>query len=293
MQNISQMINTITHQLSDVAGSKHAGQLEAWWLLEKLTGKKKVALLIEQTTTLTPEQEQQLEAWLHQRIKDRKPLQYILGLVPFCGLEILVEPPVLIPRPETEEWVTWLIEQLKPVADKPLHILDLCSGSGCIALALAQALPASVVIGLDIEPKAVALAEKNKQHNKVTNAQFKLSDLYHVLGTDQTFDLIVSNPPYITPEEFEKLSPEVQLWEDKKALVAQKRGMEIYERIVQESPRFLTKSSVLTARNLPRIVLELGNFPEEVGGLLEGAGYSNIRLHQDMQKSTRWVEGAV
>ena len=100
------------------------------------------------------------------------------------GSEIFVEPPILIPRPETEQLTSWLIEKLKKVKNEKLNILDLCSGSGCISLALASALPNAFIVGADINPQAITLAQKNKKHNKIENATFIQSDLYSNIYQD-------------------------------------------------------------------------------------------------------------
>jgi len=165
-QTVQQLISHYKSILKQCCEHDILAEQEAWWFLEHATGKTQSALLSDDTITLTPEQQKNLDTWVMQRVKEKKPIQYIIGNVPFCNLEILVKPPILIPRPETEEWVSWLIEQLAPVKDEPLQILDLGSGSGCIGLALAKALPQSTVIGLDKNPQAIELAEKNKYHNQ-------------------------------------------------------------------------------------------------------------------------------
>ena len=158
---------------------------EAWWLVQKITSKNKSFLLLNRTIQLTSDQEITLFKWVNERI-NKKPLQYILGSVPFCNLDILVKPPILIPRPETEEWSSDLIKKLPNI---PLNILDLCSGSGCITLALTKALPKARVIGLDIEQEAIDLALENKRHNDIHNVDFIKSDLYEAVH-HKTFDLI-------------------------------------------------------------------------------------------------------
>ncbi|MFH0898163.1 MAG: HemK family protein methyltransferase, partial [bacterium] len=131
---------------------------EAWWILEKLTNQSQASLVMAQTLILDEQQQQTLDHWISQRVDEKKPLQYILGSVPFCSLDILVQPPVLIPRPETEEMVCWLIDIIKKSSKTKISILDLCCGSGCIGLALAHALPEATVLGTDISPHAVCLA---------------------------------------------------------------------------------------------------------------------------------------
>ena len=172
---ITDIIKNSTEQLK-----KHFDfpEQHAWWILESITNKKKANLIAHETITLTSDQQQKLDSWIDQLINKNIPLQYLIGSVPFIDLEILVETPTLIPRPETEEWCVNLIEQLNKLSHKKLTVLDLCSGSGCITLALAQAFPAAHVYGLDISDKAIALAQKNAIHNRISNATFLHSDLF-------------------------------------------------------------------------------------------------------------------
>jgi len=264
---------------------------EAWWILEKITGLSKARLLFLNTETLTHDQALTLEKMLKQRTDEKMPLQYILGSVPFCNLDILVHSPILIPRPETEEWVHWLINLFAPMHHIPLKILDLCTGTGCIALALAQAFAKSSVIGIDINPEAITLANKNKDHNGITNVSFLISDLYASLSPAQTFHLIVSNPPYITEKEYASLDPSVTTWEDRQALVAECNGMAIYQRIIQDAHRYLEPHPLMQIHNLPGIVLESGTNPEAIQSLLLSKNFSNSNNFNDMQHKIRCVCG--
>lgn len=260
---------------------------EAWWLLEAVTRLSQSQLMAQKRIKLSWEQEKILDALIKQRVEENKPLQYILGTVPFCGLEIMVKPPVLIPRPETEELCAWLIKELEPVKEEPLKILDLGVGSGCIALALAKALPYATVIGVDIHLHAIRLSEKNKAHNNITNAIFLQSDLYQELTQHKsTFDLIVSNPPYIAPKEYETLSEQVTKWEDKSALVAAEEGFAIHKKIIADAKKFLAPP-----RGFPQLVLEFGKGQEDVlKKLFEESGFKG-KVYKDMEKVDRWITG--
>jgi len=240
------------------------------------------------TFTLTKEQQQKLEHWINQRVNEKKPLQYILGKVPFCDLEILVEPPILIPRPETEEIVCWLIEQIKQQGHKNLSILDVCCGSGCIGLALARAFPEATVVGLDINEQAIDLSEKNKKHNNISNISFVQSDLYQALSKEQVFDIIISNPPYLSEESYENVSDEIRIWEDKQALVAQHDGMALYEKIIAQSHNFLKQTN-----KGPHLVLEIGIDQNTIKELFIQAGFTNIEIHNDMSGKKRWITGSI
>ncbi|KAJ1665401.1 hypothetical protein IW140_003369 [Coemansia sp. RSA 1813] len=191
-------------------------------------------------------------AWLRQAIKDRtehnKPLQYIIGDQLFGKANIVVRPPVLIPRWETEEWMIRLAElicahnaSLKDSAQRrPLNVLDACTGSGCVSLGLASELPPDTInaLGVDISTEAVSLALENLALNQAllngNSVRFRQLDL---MGPDAAaelvseadglkersgghgWDMIVSNPPYVTPAEYDGLDPDVREWEDRRALV--------------------------------------------------------------------------
>ena len=286
---IHNLIAELSKQLEVCCKPYEAAVQEAWWLLEKLTKTTKPMLFALGSIQLSDEQQTTLDAWVSQRVVEKKPLQYILGSVPFCDLEIIVQPPILIPRPETEEWVTWLIDDLKLVKNNPLKILDLCTGSGCIALALGKAFPQSMVVGIDINPLSIALAQKNKEHNAITNVTFLLSDLDRELDPSDRFDLIVSNPPYLTGQEYDQLEPEVKQWEDQYALVAPDDGLNFYKRIAQLAPLRLNKSTNFVGYGLPRVVVEVGSHIEPVKSAFERCNLRDIRSYRDMQGVMRWV----
>ena len=224
---------------------------EAWWLLEHITGKKMSTFLTDES--ITQEQVDQLDKILNQIKQEKKPLAYIIGSVPFLNLEIKTKPPILIPRHETEEWVENLIQKLSALQDQVTTILDIGTGSGCIALALAQAFPNAHIIGIDINPQALALARENAILNQVKNIEFIESNLFENLQ-NQKFDLIVSNPPYINPIQAPKLPPEVALWEDFEALFAQDQGLDVIVQILKNSGQFLNNNQKLPIQ----LIIEIG-----------------------------------
>ena len=281
-KNINSIISNLTSQISET---------ESWWLIEKLIKKSKAELISKENILLSTQQQKTIDQWIKQIIKDKKPLQYILGSVFFCNLEILVEPPILIPRPETEEWCSWLIFQFKKLNNPKIKILDLCTGSGCIALSLAHAFPQAHVIGTDINPQAISLSNKNKIHNNIKNVEFIRSDLYKELQTQKnSFDLIVSNPPYISKQEYENLDDNIKLWEDKIALLSMNKGLFTLKTIVQNAHKFLKTNQNLKNLNLPQIVLEFGIHQENyIKQILEQAYFSNIQIHKDIANIPRWA----
>ncbi len=284
------LVQRIAKKIETALCADHvSAEQEAWWILEKITGFSRAHLLFLSEQALTKNQETNLEKMLKQRTDEKMPLQYILGSVPFCGLDILVRSPILIPRPETEEWVSWLINLFTSMSHMPLKILDLCTGTGCIALALGRAFPESTIIGVDINPDAIILANKNKMHNDISNVTFLCSDLYSALACGQTFHLIVSNPPYITQKEYASLDASVIFWEDLQALVAKDDGMAIYQRIIQDAHSYLEQHPFIKKQNLPVLVLESGTTPQAIQSLLLLENFSNSHNFVDMQRKIRCI----
>ncbi|KAG0353463.1 hypothetical protein BG005_007252 [Podila minutissima] len=226
--------------------------------------------------TLSPHEIELLQGYVDQRVKSRKPLQYILGTQPFMDLEILTRPPTLIPRWETEEWTAKLAATLTSEPSlfasgnlsSRFKILDICSGSGCIPLGLASSLPpfSSHLFGVDIHPKAVQLAKNNEAKNRDllngNTVEFHQADLLapHAVDTflswtrEKTtssgasgvsgasgYNLVISNPPYIAHDEYDTLEPEVSQWEDPKALLADEEGLVFYPRIAQIAIQLLSQ----------------------------------------------------
>jgi len=224
---------TLTSYLAD----EQAGAQEALWLLTHALHITSTQAIMERERTVTERETALYRSLLAERIHNHKPLAYLMGNAPFCDLLLSVKPPILIPRPETEFWVETLIEEMRGLP--ALRILDLCTGSGCIALALAHHLPQSTVTGVDIDPEAIALANHNKANLNLPNVHFLRGDLFGPVG-GQSFDLIVSNPPYLAQEEWLELPPTVKDWESKHALASGASGLEFYEKITAASPHFLS-----------------------------------------------------
>lgn len=231
-----------------------------------------------------------------------EPLQYIIGHVDFYGLKINVGKGVLIPRPETELLVeetikaVWSVkcrvssvkrevssadcqvssdgQELSLITSQPsLKILDLCTGSGCIALAIAKHFPDAIVYGVDFSEKAIEYAIKNARENNILNVQFVVGDLFESLPVCY-FDCIVSNPPYIKSTEIQNLQREIRDYEPIEALLGGENGLDFYRRILRESPVFLKKGGVLA--------MELGvNQSSDIVKLALDSGFKNVRLVKD------------
>jgi len=261
----------------------------AWWMIEAVTGKDKAKLIAQKEINFTSKQIVTLENWVQKQVEEKIPLQYLLGSAPFNDLEILVEAPTLIPRPETEEMCYNLIAMLKKLENKKLTILDIGTGSGCIALALAKALPESTVYATDISDEALALAEKNATHNNIKNVTFLKSDIYAGVP-NISFDLIVSNPPYIAEQEWKTLDESVTKWEDRRALVADNQGLAIIERIILQAPEYLKENKETLEKKIPQLVIEIGYTQgAATAKLFENAGFVDIHVQKDLEGKDRFV----
>ncbi len=293
MKQISSLITQISQQLLTAYKDPILCEQYAWWIIEAVTGKKQ-AYLIGESGELTPEQSEQITAWLARLIDDHMPIQYLIGTVPFNDVDILVEPPILIPRPETEEWCFNLIEQLKQLPHTTITILDMCSGSGCIALALAKSLPQAKVYACDINPQAIALSLRNVRHNQLSNVTFFESDLFNAVPRDLRFDLIVSNPPYIPPSAWHSLSASVTQWEDKRALIAEHNGLAIIEQIITHAPHYLRHNHEMQELTIPQLVLEIDYTQgASVQKLMQTAHYNHVAIKKDLEGNDRIAIGRV
>ena len=280
------LIRHIAHSLCCAYGDKNLCDQYAWWVLETITHKNKSTLIVENTITLSQIQMRTLTQWIKDQVEQNIPLQYLIGSVPFIDCEILVEPPILIPRSETEWWCNAIIEQLKTIKES-LKILDLCTGSGCIAVALAKALPQATIVASDISPLALTLAQKNAQHNNVS-IRFIQSDLF--TNIDEQFDIIISNPPYVSPQEFKSLDLSVKNWEDTNALIAPENGLGIIKEIALQARNYLKPNTLLLAQKIPQFVLEIGHLQgEAVKEILSKQSYLNPQLHLDLHNKARLI----
>lgn len=224
---------------------------------------------------------------IFERVTLSKPLAYIFGKTDFCGLEIICEEPILIPRTDTESWVIKLIDELKKMflLDSSLKnnftILDMCSGSGCIALSIASAFPEINVIGADIDFRAINLAKKNSAHNNITNVKFVQSDLFSKLNLSKV-NLIVSNPPYVTQKEYLSLEDEVKNWESHIALVAEDNGLYFYKKIIENANLIFKKKE--NSKQL-RLALEMDPAQiHDVNSLLINAGFSSLIINDSFDR---------
>lgn len=264
----------------------------AWWVLEAITQEKKNSLLLKKTVQLTQDQHNTLHQWIQKQVEDNIPLAYLIGSVPFISCDILVEPPILIPRQETEAWCAQLIKNIKCLSNQSIRILDLCTGSGCIAVSLAKELPTAEIYASDISDDAITLAQKNAEHNGISSITFLSSDLFHDLPRDLRFDIIISNPPYISAHEWHHLDPSVKEWEDNMALVAPDEGIGILKQVIHQSRNFLRPNKKLIEYAIPQLIVEIGHTQgEAVRTLFEKEGFSNVTVQKDLHGNNRIVSG--
>lgn len=262
----------------------------AFWIIEHITGKKRIEIISKPSLELTHEQQAELSLLLEQHVQHSMPLQYIFGTVPFLNLTLEVKSPTLIPRPETEYWCSVIIEKLKKLKNQKLTILDLCTGTGCIALSLAQAFPQAHVYAVDITSAACNLAYKNAKTNGITNVTIVKSDLYATLPSDLKFDFIVSNPPYVTELEWQTLDPLIKKWEDKRALVAEDDGIALIKKIIYQASTWVKPRADFNQVELGQLVIEIGSCQaQQVKELYAQAGFSQIEVLQDLASKDRVV----
>ncbi len=242
--NIGRLLVEAEARLS-AAGIEHH-MLEAAWLLENALN---VSPLLQR---VSPEREVTAAGWarvqeLVARRAQREPLQYILGTQEFSGREFHVTPAVLIPRPESRLLVTETIRRCKE--NPAATVVDVGTGSGCLAVSVAAALPAARVLAIDASPEALSVARDNMRlHGVAERIECFCGDLLSALETSLPMngaDVIFSNPPYIAESDWMALQPEVRCFEPRLALAGGRDGMDLHRRLMQQAPFYLKPGGVL------------------------------------------------
>ena len=280
------MVHTVAHALERALARLHelpSARADAEELLSRLIGTGRGALYTVRDRTLAPDESDQLEAWLERRAKG-EPVQYITGRAAFRGLDLAVNPAVLVPRPETEGLVEAVLGVLREESShwsRP-RVLDLGTGSGAIALAIASEWPAAAVTASDASDAALATARENARASGLEGrVRFVSGDWFDAIGGDERFEVVVSNPPYIATGEWDALPPDVRAHEPAQALFSGATGLEALREIVDEAPRHLVAGGLLA--------LELAEMrAAEVAGWLEGAhDWSGVTLLDDLSGRPR------
>lgn len=263
-----------------------APRLSAELLLSHVLGLKRIELYTQYNKVVPQEQLDKLRD-LVKRAGLHEPVVYLVGRTEFYSMEFEVTPACLIPRPETELLVQRSIEFLRKRTG-PQQVCDLCTGCGIIAAAIAKNVPDAKVMATDISEPALAVAAKNlEKHKLAERIELRPGDLFDPLVPQlDVFDLIVSNPPYVSAEEYEALDKNVKDYEPRLALYAGPDGLDIYRRIVEKVSEFLKPDGAL--------LLEIG-YKEgpAVRDLLEKTGvFPSIRIDKDLQGHDRVVTAA-
>lgn len=251
-------------------------ETDAWLLLEGACGCTRNDLYLRGNDPLSEEQETLYKEYLEKRSR-RIPVQHILGVQCFCGLDFIVTPDVLCPRQDTEILIEEAIKRIRPGSS----ILDMCTGSGCIILTLLHFVKDCKGTAADLSEKALAVAVQNAKKLE-KECTFIHSDLFE--NIEGRYDVIVSNPPYIATKEIEALEPEVRDMEPRMALDGMEDGLFFYRKIVSASVQYLNPEGWL--------MFEIGyDQGEQVSEMMKSAGYVDVKVVGDLAGLDRVVIG--
>jgi len=282
--NIKYQISTIQSQLESAYPADEAEAL-AWWIAEELTGLSRTQLQIGCKDTTFFANMQKIQPIID-RLLHFEPIQYIFGHTLWAGLDLKLTPATLIPRPETAELVERINDQM--VNDQMVNVLDIGTGSGCIAIALKKAHPEWQVTGIDISPEAIEVARENARRNNV-DVHFEVADIFNLQSpitnhqspiTNHQYDVVVSNPPYIRESEKVSMNPNVLDYEPASALfVPDGDPLRFYRRIAE----------LRLGRQLFFEISEY--FSDEIEDLLHQSGYTDIHTYRDIYGKPRITTG--
>lgn len=278
MQNI---IKKIQDSLLDIYPENEAANL-ARLVIEQITGYPIPVLLSDKSKKITLAQEQIIDKIIL-RLQTCEPIQYILGDTEFFGLPFIVNENVLIPRPETEELVELILNENTDILPS---ILDIGTGSGCIAISLKKHIPKAEVHAWDISPKALEVAKINSKANS-TDITFSQVDVLSEYPKDTLFNIIVSNPPYVLDSEKEVMSKNVLDYEPHTALfVPDSKALIFYERIADIALNLLKQNG--------RLYFEINQLKgEETKSMLEKKGFTDVTILKDLSGNDRIVSSRI
>lgn len=274
------LIQDIVKILTDSGIEQNEANIEVRLLIEHFAGFTLTDILMGKK--LTDEKLKIVEEKAKLRAKTHQPIQHIIGLADFMGEKFLVNQSVLIPRDETELLVRKAIELIQK--NNFTQILDMCTGSGCIACMIAK-LTSAQVIGADISTDALHIAFSNMEKFELFNkATFRKSDLFSKIRDDEKFDLIISNPPYIPPQNKKTIQKEVSFEPDLALYTTDEKGIEFYQKITKTAPQFLNKNGYL--------MFELGiNQSQDVAEIMNKEGFTQIQVLKDLANIDRVIFG--
>lgn len=258
-------------------------RVEAEWLLSHALGNRRIDLYLQFDRLLSSSESTHFKSLLKERL-DHKPLQYITGETEFMGFSLLVDENVLIPRPETEQLVEKAIELLQNVNTAPLKVLDVGTGSGNIAIALAKFLPSVEVTAIDISEAAIKIAKENAEKNGVSDSIKLLVYDFNSDGfPDEKYDMVISNPPYISMSDMKNLQDEVKKWEPEAALTDYSDGIKLIEKVINLAANSIQKGGY--------ILIEIGGNEQKkrVQKLLLNAGFLNVSVESDYNSHARFA----
>jgi len=276
---LSEALQRATLRLDAVADLRADAARDAAFLLRHVLGISYAEQLAHPTRPLTSTEAVAYEVLIQRRLT-REPIQYITGEQEFYGLALYVTPAVLIPRPETEHLVESVLAELDPA--RAIRILDIGTGSGAIAIALAHHLAQAHITAIDLSPSALAVAAANATRNGLSDRiQFVQSDLLTALSLNEPpVDVIVSNPPYVPESDRATLHPQVRDHEPASALFAGADGQDIYRRLIPQARTALAAGGLLA--------LEIGQGQRNpIAALL--ADWTQVRFVDDLQHIPRAV----
>jgi release factor glutamine methyltransferase len=264
------------------------GEAESFFylILEEKQKLKRIDLALQPDLVFS---ENEIEVWnsILEQLKLEIPIQYLLGKTSFYGLDFEVNENVLIPRPETEELVDWIISNNQAIKKtNDIKILDIGTGSGCIAISLAKNLPNAQVFAIDVSENALATAQKNAILNEVS-VTFIQQNILETLDLGQEFDIIVSNPPYVRNLEKEEIKKNVLDHEPHLALfVEDNDALIFYKKITELAQKNLSNSG--------QLYFEINQYlGKEMVDLLEEMGFKEVELRKDIYGNDRMTKGCL
>ena len=278
MKQLTQILHNALAQISDE--SERNAIVRA--ICCEILGISATAYYLKEPITLTTKQESLLND-ITKRLLQGEPLQYIEGRAPFCGMNFIVNPNVLIPRPETAELVDWIISDH---ATQQPHILDLGTGSGCIAISLSKQMPQATVEACDISEGALEVARANNNENGTSVDFFHHDILDLTTPLPHSYDILVSNPPYIMQSEATDMEQHVTEWEPHTALfVPDNDALRFYRAIAE-----IGKTDALKPGG--HIYIEINQaLGAETVALFENYGYKKVTLRKDIFGNDRMIKG--